>query len=226
VIERDLTACHEAGHAVAAMMRGGGTVVSVTITESELTGMGIEEPTTWESYEDVARYLLEKLSDKLGLGLERVEGKQKLVGKSGMVWEVDAKGVKTGEGAIVVIECRRYTSSKVKPEAVGGLAYRISDVGASGGILVTPIGVQQGGQLIADDAGIQIVHLDADSTLTTVYLLRFLDTVICRPRWGDADTYGRRSQRQRQPSRTNERSPHRSAPGGHYVAGSAATVTS
>lgn len=44
--------------------------------------MSAEEPATWESYEEVARYLLEKMGDALGLGLERVEGKQKLVGPS------------------------------------------------------------------------------------------------------------------------------------------------
>src|ERR1700744_698027 len=107
----------------------------------EQKGMESEQPSTWQTYEEVARYLLEKLSDTLGLGLERVEGKQKLVGKSGMNWEVEGKGIKTDGGAIVVIECRRYTTSKLKPEAIGGLAYRIADVGAAGGIVVTPIGV-------------------------------------------------------------------------------------
>jgi hypothetical protein len=138
------------------------------------------EPTnlqTWQRCEDVALYLLEKMGDTLGLGLERVEGKQKLIGKSGMKWTVDGKGVRTDTGAIVVVECRRYTNSKLKPEAMGGLAYRIEDVGASGGIVVTPIGVQEGGQLIAKSADIQIVHLDADST-TTNYILKFLGSVI------------------------------------------------
>ena len=56
--------------------------------------MGTEETTTWESYEGVARFLLEKLGDALGLGLESVEGKQTLVGESGAEWEIDGKGVK------------------------------------------------------------------------------------------------------------------------------------
>ena len=43
--------------------------------------MEAKKPTIWESYEEVARYLLEKMGDTLGLGLERVEGKQKLVGR-------------------------------------------------------------------------------------------------------------------------------------------------
>ncbi|WP_231994142.1 hypothetical protein [Mycobacterium sp. 852002-50816_SCH5313054-b] len=105
-----------------------------------------------------------------------MEGKQKLVGKSGMNWEVEGKGVSTDDGAIVVIECRRCTTSKIKAEAMGAVAYRIGDVGAAGGIVVTPIGVQDGGELIAKSEGIQVVHLDADST-TTDYVLKFLGHV-------------------------------------------------
>lgn len=139
--------------------------------------MVTEQSSTWESYEEVACFLLEELGDKLGLALERVEGKQKLVGSSGMEWEIEGKGVKAEDGAIVVIECRRYTTSKVKAEQVGALAYRIGDLGAAGGIIVTPIGVQKGGQLIAECEGIQTVRLDADST-TAAYVLKFLDDVI------------------------------------------------
>ena len=69
----------------------------------------------------------------------------------------------------------------MKQSAVASLAWTISDLGASGGIVVTPIGVQRGGQLIAEAAGIQIVHLDADST-TTGYLLKFLGNVFAGPR--------------------------------------------
>jgi hypothetical protein len=135
-----------------------------------------QEPTNWQSYEEVARYLLEKMGDEFGL--ERVEGKQKLVGKSGMDWEIDAKGDKIGGEAIVVIECRRLTKSKIKAEAMGALAYRIADLGAAGGIVVTPVGVQQGGEKIGQYEGnIEIVRLNADST-TTSYVLEFLDHLI------------------------------------------------
>jgi len=128
--------------------------------------MAAKEPKAWETYEEVARFLLEEMSDTLGLGLERVEGKQKLAGKSGTKWQVDAKGVKTEDGAIVIVECRRWTTSKPDQEDVGAFAYRIGDVGAAGGIVVTPLGVQEGGQKIAEYEGIEIVHLDANSTTT------------------------------------------------------------
>jgi hypothetical protein len=135
-----------------------------------------EEPTTWESYEDVARHLLNELGDELGLELEGVEGKQGLVGKSGTTWEIDGKGIKADGGAIVVIECRRLTTSKVKQEDMAAIAWRISDVGASGGIVVTPIGAQKGAELVAQSANIEVVKLDENST-TTDYVLKFLDKV-------------------------------------------------
>ena len=109
-------------------------------------------------------------------------------------WEIDGKGVKADEGAIVVIECRRYTTSKLKQEAMGGLAYKIGDVGAAGGIVVTPIGVQEGGEKISKYEGIQIVHLDADST-TTDYVLKFLNNVVHRCVAGESDSHSHRSSR-------------------------------
>jgi hypothetical protein len=143
--------------------------------------MSIEKPTTWETNEDVVRFLLGKLGDALGLGLESVEGQQTLVGASGAKWEIDAKGVKADGDAIVVIECRRYPKDSLKQSAVAALAWTISDLNASGGIVVTPIGVQQGGQLVfATAAGIQVVQLDADST-TENYMLKFLGDVFVGP---------------------------------------------
>ena len=106
------------------------------------------------------------MGDALGLGLETVEGKQTLVGESRAEWEIDGKGVKADDGGIVVVECRRYTSSKVKQSAVASLAWTISDLGASAGIVVTLIGVQAGGRLIAKSADIGIVHLDENATTT------------------------------------------------------------
>ncbi|QCH24436.1 restriction endonuclease [Mycobacteroides salmoniphilum] len=137
--------------------------------------MSNEQVTTWQSYEEVARFLFQKLSDLLGLGLKRVADKQTLVGDA-TDWEIDGKGVPTDGGGVIVIECRRLTTSKVKQNAVAALAYSIRDLGASGGIIVTPIGVQNGGQRIAEREGIKVVRLAADST-TESYLLKFLGSV-------------------------------------------------
>ena len=56
---------------------------------------------------------------------------------------------KENEG-FVIIECRRYTKSRQSQEKIGGLAYRILDTGARGGILISPLGMQEGASKIAD----------------------------------------------------------------------------
>lgn len=153
-----------------------------------------ESQPAWKTYEEVANYLIEQLADKLGLDLERVEGKQKLVGKrTGRQIEIEGKAViADGDGeAFVVIECRRYTTSKLDAEDMGGLVYRmIFDLGGSGGILVTPIGVQEGGEKVANREGIAVIRLNADAT-TTDYVLEFLNRVFIgvsgKPMIGYAD---------------------------------------
>ena len=110
-------------------------------------------------------------------GLERVEGKQSLAGPSGATWEIDGKGIKIRDRSDRCVECRHYRTSKLKQSAVAALAWTVSDVGASGGIVVTPIGIQQGGEIVAQSTDIEVVRLNADST-TTDYLLQFLDRVL------------------------------------------------
>ena len=87
----------------------------------------------WESYEQVAAYLLNQFASEFGLDL--VEGKQEVVGHfSGTTWEIDAKGVRTGNTGFIIVECRRYTTSKQSQGKVGALAFSILDSGAEGGI--------------------------------------------------------------------------------------------
>lgn len=84
----------------------------------------------WESYEEVAVYLLDRIAEKLGL--ERVEDKQKVIGeRSGTEWEIDGKGVKVGDEGFVIIECRRYTTRKQTQGQMAHLAYSIIDTGAA-----------------------------------------------------------------------------------------------
>jgi hypothetical protein len=127
----------------------------------------------WESYEQVARHLLDQMAS--AFGLERVEEKQAVVGlRSGTSYVIDAKGVIEGGQRFVIIECRRFTTSRQKQEQVGGLAYRIIDAGAAGGILVTPLGLQEGAAKIASAEHIISVQLAENST-TTDYVLKFLN---------------------------------------------------
>jgi hypothetical protein len=103
----------------------------------------------WERYELAATQILNELAAHFGF--TRVEGKQSVPGlESGTDWVIDAKGVpKENNEAFVIIECRRLTNSKVKQEQAGGLAFRILDTGAAGGVFVTPIGLQEGAEKVA-----------------------------------------------------------------------------
>jgi hypothetical protein len=127
----------------------------------------------WKTYEEVAVYLLNQIASELGL--ERVEGKQEVYGsRSFTKWEIDGKGVRVGGEGLVIIECRRYTTSKQNQEKVAALVYRIMDIGASGGILVSPLGFQEGAEKVAAAEGIVEVFMNENSTRTD-YMLRFLN---------------------------------------------------
>jgi hypothetical protein len=119
--------------------------------------------TCWQSYEEVATYLLNKFAEDFGLS--HVEGKQSLPGlRSNTNWIIDAKGFRQANEAFVIIDCRRYTNSKQNQEKVGSLAYRILDTGAVGGIIVSPLGLQFGAKRIAEAENIVSVQLNKDCT--------------------------------------------------------------
>lgn len=130
----------------------------------------------WESYEQVAAYLIGLFAAEFDL--KSVGSKQHIAGEiSGTPWEIDAKGIhKDGDG-FVIIECKRYTTSKISQETVAGLAYRIHDTGAKGGIIVTPLGLQSGAELVAAAGEISSVTLTEDST-RLVYFMQFLNKLM------------------------------------------------
>lgn len=137
----------------------------------------------WETYEEVARDLMERIGDHLGL--KYVEGKQKLMGKA-TDWEIDAKGVKANDQGIVVIECRRYTTSRINQKDMASFAYTIEDLGGAGGILVSPMEPQKGAKEIAAAHGIQHVRLNPEATSTDyVLMLDFLNRAFI----GVSDTF-------------------------------------
>jgi hypothetical protein len=126
---------------------------------------------TWLVYEEAARKVLSDL--RQALGLARVEGKQTLHGASGADWEVDATAWRTGSDGFLLIEVRRQTSGGVKQEAIAGVAHRIQDVSAAGGIIVSPLPLQRGAKLVAASADICHVTLSAEST-TEKYIAEFM----------------------------------------------------
>lgn len=129
----------------------------------------------WRTYEEVAIYLLNEFAKEFGL--EEVEGKQKLKGiASGTEWEIEAKGIAEDEEKFIIVECRRYTTSKLNQESIGALAYRIKDTGAKGGIIISHLGLQKGAQKIAKAENIIIVILNKNCT-TKDYILKFLEQI-------------------------------------------------
>jgi hypothetical protein len=134
-----------------------------------------QEPTTWQDYEQVSRHILEQMNEVFELGLKRVEGKQRLLGISGVVTEIDAKGVKLDDGT-VIIECRQK-SKRLDLDAVRAIAYKIKDLGGSEGIIVSPLKLQKGGSVLAAYENIKHVILERNST-TTDFRVQFLDQVV------------------------------------------------
>lgn len=134
------------------------------------------ETKEWESYEQVAAYLLDQIAEELGL--ERVEGKQHVYGskRSDSPWEIDGKGVKVGGEGFIIIECRRHTTSRGKKSEAAELAYKILDTGADGAIYVSALGFQAGAKKVAAAEGIQEVRMDPTSTRTE-YMLSFLNRI-------------------------------------------------
>ena len=153
----------------------------------------MNEPKAWETYEEVAAYLLNRFAKEFGL--RYVEGKQKIQGRrSGTEWTIDARGVAESDEVFFIVECRRYTKSKQNRETkqnqekVGGLAYRIRDTGAAGGIIVSPFGLQEGAAKIAAAENIVSVRLTADST-PTEFVIQFFDK-LCLGIRGKSTSYG------------------------------------
>jgi hypothetical protein len=79
----------------------------------------------WESYEEVAAYLLNQFAEQFGLG--RFEGKQVVAGESGTEWQIDAKGCSDGGSHFLVVECKRHTKSGISQAITAALAWSIQD---------------------------------------------------------------------------------------------------
>ena len=125
----------------------------------------------WKDYEATARAVLHDL--RTHLGITSIGGDTDLPGKSGTSWRVEGTAIRVSDGATVIIECRRYTTKGLTQEAAGGIAFRISDTGSGGALLVTPLPLQEGAALVAGSQSISHVILDPASTSEN-YLAEFL----------------------------------------------------
>lgn len=130
----------------------------------------------WESYEEVGTYLLDQFAAEFGL--DHVEAKQDVLGqRSGTFWELDAKGVRHGNSGFVIVEFRRYTTSRQKQGKIAQLAYSIIDTGAQGGIIVSPLGLQEGAEKIAASENVVNVILNENCDRYE-YIMQFLNKVM------------------------------------------------
>lgn len=116
--------------------------------------------TAWHSYEEVTRQILDHLKEYLDL--DRVEGKQQVQGTVAS-WEIEVVARSAPDHGLLLVECRRK-NRRLPKEELGGFAYRIRDTGAKGGLIVTPIGLQQGARRIAAAENIIEVHLNPEAT--------------------------------------------------------------
>jgi len=131
----------------------------------------------WRSYEELAQHIIKELAAEFGL--DDVEGKQTLPGASGTNWEIDAKGIRSGDSGVILIECRCYPNSRIKQEQMAAIAYRIGDIGAAGGITVSPLEPQEGARILAEHENITHMVLDPSSTPEN-YFVKFLNKAFAK----------------------------------------------
>jgi hypothetical protein len=115
-----------------------------------------------ERYEQVTRAILERCREQLGY--KEVCPKGKIPGETGTEWEIDAICYRAESDGMILVECRRHTTSKIDQEQVGGLVFRIIDTGAEGGLMVTPLGFQAGAELVAKARQVNLATLNPDAT--------------------------------------------------------------
>lgn len=125
----------------------------------------------WKRYEEAARQVLADIGQVAGI--ELVEGLQTLRGKSGAKWTIDGKAVRESGKDFWVVEVRRHTTRGIEQEAVAAIAFRIEDLGATGGIIVSPLELQSGAAVVAKATNIEHFKLTEDSTPTD-YLAEFM----------------------------------------------------
>ena len=141
----------------------------------------------WLVYENAAKAAIEHLREKFGL--TRVEGKQLLNGKTGVAWEVDAKAWCDGSDRFLVVEARRRTTSRLKQGDVAAIAFSIEDVGASGGIVVSPLPLQEGAKTLAASKNIEHLRLSSEST-PELYLAEYMGLRYRGLTYGDSMSIG------------------------------------
>ncbi|MGA4472918.1 hypothetical protein ACPA2M_08080 [Ectopseudomonas chengduensis] len=131
----------------------------------------------WRSYEELAQHIIKELAAEFGL--DDVEGKQTLPGTSGTNWEIDAKGIRSRDFGVILIECKCYIGRSIEQGQMGTIAYQMKDIGAVGGITVSPLEPQEGARILAEHENITHMVLDPESTPEN-YLVKFLNKAFAK----------------------------------------------
>lgn len=121
-----------------------------------------------DEYERVAQVILNNLRDRLGF--ERVVGTTKPVGKrSGKKIQIDCTAYGL-DGSKTLIECRKH-SRPIDVNQMRAFYYVVyRDIEADGGIIVSPVGFQEGAEAVAHAEKIDMFLLNADATEGTYTL--------------------------------------------------------
>ncbi|TPQ32022.1 hypothetical protein [Cupriavidus pinatubonensis] len=117
---------------------------------------------SWKTYEEIAALVLNQCAAEFGI--DRVEGKQKVVAKSGATFEVDARAWTEGNAAHLLVECKKHENTGISQAITSALAWQIIDTDAEGGFMVSPNGLQAGAKFVAAAANIHEIKLDPAST--------------------------------------------------------------
>jgi hypothetical protein len=120
------------------------------------------KPKNWQNYEELARHVLLHFADIVGIS--SVEVKQRLQGRSGTCWQIDAKGICSDGAGFLVIECKERKSSRLNQRTIAALAFTVRDVGATGAVIITSIGLQKGAKKVASQLGLHEMYLPKEST--------------------------------------------------------------
>lgn len=149
--------------------------------------MTYHDKNEWIRYEQIAQNILKQLKDYFNL--DDVQGKQKLKGKSGTEWEIDAVATSDSSQRLVVIECRR-TKARQSQEKLGAIAFKIQDTCAERGIIVTPHPLQKGAQAIANFTSITHFKLTTESCSNNFLAEALGNIFIGLPSIGDTSQLG------------------------------------
>ncbi len=129
---------------------------------------------SWRSYEELALSVISALSKELDV--QDVSGPELLSGRTGTKWAIDGKAWQHGGRGFLVVEARRYPGRRLSQGRVAELAFIVEDTTASGAIIVSPLPLQSGADLVAKAHGIEHLRLEADSS-TAYWVAQFLGRV-------------------------------------------------